>query len=198
MDENKKSLDAAFFNNLYQENGDPWNFEQSEYEHEKYHETLKMIPAESYDYAFEIGCSNGVLTQMLLPKCKRLLAVDASRIAVENAKNRLGDNANATIQEMEIPRDFPNEKFDLILFSEIGYFLSMEDLLETRDKMIESLNAGAHLLLVHWTPLVDEFPLTGDQVHEQFLAISGEDSQPLLHLNQRIEEQYRMDLFERK
>ena len=199
MNKNRKSLDATFFNNLYQQNQDPWNFEESPYEKEKYEQTLNMIPGDSYANGFEIGCANGVLTQMLIRKCRRLLAVDSSAIAVANATKRLGDYPAVTIREMEIPKDFPNEKFDLMLFSEVGYFLIEDDLLIARNKMLDCLLPGAHLLLVHWTPTVAEFPLTGDQVHELFFSVAGEKKGlPLLHLKQRKEAQYRMDLFLKK
>jgi SAM-dependent methyltransferase len=158
-----------------------------------------MIPAGIYPKGFEIGCSNGILTQLIAPKCGSLCAVDASTIAVENAKKRLKNYAHVKIEKMEIPKDFPDEKFDLVLLSEVGYFLIKEDLIVTRERITNSLLPGGYLLLVHWTPVVDEFPLTGDQVHELFISVSGEEAeQPLLHLKQRIEAQYRMDLFSKK
>ncbi|WP_254561004.1 SAM-dependent methyltransferase [Dyadobacter diqingensis] len=199
MDKNKKSLDASFFNELYERNQDPWNFEESLYEKNKYEETMRMIPGQRYLSGFEIGCANGLLTLMLRQRCEQLLAVDASRIAVTNAKNRLKEYADVSIEEMEIPVDFPDGKFDLILFSEVGYFLNEQDLVTARNKMIDSLLPGGHLLLVHWRPPVAEFPLTGDDVHALFLSVAGEGaSDPIVHLKQHMETQYRMDLFVRK
>ena len=100
---------------------------------------------------------------------------------------------------MTIPDDFPADKFDLILLSEVGYFLSKEDLIVARDKMINALSPNGHLLLVHWTPFVEEFPLTGDEVHDTFLEAAGSDSaKPLVRLIGKTEEKYRLDLFEKK
>ena len=198
MEKPEKSLDAEFFNKMYEQNQDPWDFENSAYEREKYDATLKAIPKDKYKSVFEIGCSNGVLSEKLANFCERLLAVDASSIAVENAKKRLADYHFVEVQEMTIPENFPEEQFDLILFSEVGYFLSMEDLTLARDKMIDALAPNGHLLLVHWTPFVEEFPLTGDQVHELFLESAEPESGMLAHLYGRSETQYRLDLFEKK
>jgi len=118
---------------------------------------------------------------------------------VKNAKKRLGDYSHVEVREMTIPDDFPDEKFDLILLSEVGYFLSKNDLILARDKMIDALLPNGHLLLVHWTPFVEEFPLSGDEVHDTFLEAAGDDdSKPLIRLSGKNEEKYRLDLFEKK
>jgi len=199
MEKPAKSLDAAFFNEMYRKNEDPWDFENSPYEKEKYEETLKAIPGTSYKNVFEIGCSNGILSEKLAGLSARLLAVDASDIAVKNAKKRLENYPHVEVREMTIPNDFPDEKFDLILLSEVGYFLSKEDLISARDKMIDALSENGHLLLVHWTPFVEEFPLTGDEVHDTFAVCAGtENSKSLVKLSGKTEEKYRLDLFEKK
>ena len=197
MKKGEKSLDAEFFNKMYQQNQDPWDFENSPYEKEKYKATIDIIPNDVYENVFEIGCSNGVLSEMLIPRSKRLLAVDASDIAVKNAKLRLAKFPFVTVQEMTIPEKFPDEKFNLILLSEVGYFLNESDLIIARDKMIAALLPKGHLILVHWTPYVEEFPLTGDYVHEKFRECAG-DRQPLIHISEKVESQYRMDLYEKR
>ncbi|MCF0059659.1 class I SAM-dependent methyltransferase [Dyadobacter sp. CY356] len=199
MEKPTKSLDAEFFNEMYQRNEDPWDFENSPYEREKYEATLAAIPNTSYENAFEIGCSNGILSEKLAGLCKNLLAVDASKIAIQNAEKRLADYPAVEVREMTIPNDFPDQKFDLILFSEVGYFLSREDLETAKDKMIHALTPKGHLLMVHWTPFVEEFPLTGDEVHDLFIESAGDNaSDPLIHLQGSREEQYRLDLFGKK
>ena len=73
---------------------------------------------------------------------------------------------------MQFPGETPNQTFDLIVLSEVGYYLSETDLLIARDWIVNALRPGGHLLLVHWTPLVEEYPLTGDEVHDLFLSIT--------------------------
>jgi SAM-dependent methyltransferase len=196
MDNDKKTLDASYFNDLYSQNPDPWNFEHSEYEHTKYARTLGMISEMRFENAFEIGCSNGKLSESLAVQCKRLLAVDSSSIAVANATHRLSGFENVRVEEMEIPWQFPDDTFDLILLSEVGYFFTENDLRAVCEKIISVLEPQGHLLLVHWTGRVDEFPLTGDRVHHLFSEYSGDDElSPLAHLKNATDAQYRMDLF---
>ena len=191
------SLDKAYFDRVYEANADPWSFATSPYEYQKYKATLTALPRSNYPNAFEIGCSIGVLTQMLADRCDQLLAVDASELPLQTARERLADYSNVTIQRMSIPGEFPNDAFDLIILSEVGYYLSMPDLERARQLLVDSLNPEGHLLLVHWTPFVHDYPLTGDQVHDFFLEKAKPEG-PLNHLTNQRESTYRLDLFEKK
>ncbi|GAB4050243.1 class I SAM-dependent DNA methyltransferase [Spirosoma litoris] len=191
------TLDQAYFDHVYQANDDPWSFATSDYERQKYEATLAALPNAHYDDAFEIGCSIGVLTQMLADRCSRLLAVDASALPLKAARERLASYPGVTIQQMQLPNEFPDSSFDLILLSEVGYYLAMPDLTRTRQLLIDHLNTNGHLLLVHWTPFVHDYPLTGDQVHDFFLE-AAQPNAPLIHLTNQRESTYRLDLFQKK
>ena len=167
-----ESLPPSYFAQIYQANLDPWNFETSLYEREKYLASLAALPLERYRRAFEIGGSIGVLTRMLADRCDRLLSIDVSSLAQERAQVRCADQPQVEFQIMQFPRETPNQTFDLIVLSEVGYYLSEKDLLIARDWIMNALRPGGHLLLVHWTPLVEDYPLTGDEVHDLFLAIT--------------------------
>ena len=167
------------------------------YELDKYVTTLAALPQERYTNAFEIGCSIGVLSELLAQRCSRLLSVDASELPLEAARKRLAPYEQVTVRQLIIPAEFPDEQFDLILLSEVGYYLTLEDLQRTRQQMLDHLTENGHLLLVHWTPFVPDYPLTGDQVHEEFLAVAGE-GKPLKHLLGQRMETYRLDLFQKQ
>ena len=74
------------------------------------------------------------------------------------------------------------------------------------DLILEHLVQGGHLLLVHWTVEVSEYPITGDDVHAAFVERAGERAgerdggpdAPLRHLRGLRERTYRLDLFERR
>lgn len=191
------SLNEQYFKDVYQNNEDPWSFETSEYERNKYQATIAALSRERYRSAFEIGCSIGVLSEMLATRCDRLLSVDVSDLPLQKARQRLEHNPRVTVQKMTVPEEFPHELFDLILLSEVGYYWSEKDLQKACGLILAHLQPGGQLLLVHWTPFVHDYPLTGDQVHDLFLALCKEDG-PLLHLKGSREETYRLDLFERR
>ncbi|QHV97677.1 class I SAM-dependent DNA methyltransferase [Spirosoma endbachense] len=190
------SLPTTYFDDVYRASIDPWSFETSPYEKAKYEATLAALSKNHYRNAFEIGCSIGVLSQMLAQRCDKLLAVDASELPLETARKRLAPYSQVTTRQMSIPNEFPDQQFDLILLSEVGYYLALDDLKRTRQLMIDHLEIGGHLLLVHWTPFVPDYPLTGDQVHEQFMEATGEGNS-LTHLSGQRTDKYRLDLFRR-
>jgi SAM-dependent methyltransferase len=195
METTKGTLTQTYFDDVYRANDDPWQFATSPYERAKYEATLAALPNAHYHNAFEIGCSIGVLSAMLAERCDKLLAVDASELPLKAARERLTSYPNVTVEQLSVPDQFPADQFDLILLSEVGYYLSQPDLTRLRQQLIDNLVPHGHLLLVHWTPFVPDYPLTGDQVHEQFME-SVADGQLTHLLNQRTEK-YRLDLFQK-
>ncbi|WP_168797514.1 PIG-L family deacetylase [Neolewinella litorea] len=163
-----RSLGGEYFAAIYQGSEDPWQFETSEYERGKYAATLAALPLGRYDRALEIGCSIGVLTEQLAERCEELLAVDVSEAALERARDRLANQIHVELRRLSIPQEFPEGSFNLVVLSEVGYYWSYTDLERAIDLIQNSLRPGGVLLLVHYTPYVPDYPLTGDEVHEAF------------------------------
>jgi cyclopropane fatty-acyl-phospholipid synthase-like methyltransferase len=183
----KPSLKPAYFEALYAANPDPWQFETSAYEREKYDATLTALPPH-IGSAFEIGCSIGVLTRGLAERCNTLFAVDVAEAALAAARRRCADQSNVTIARMQIPQEWPAEPFDAILFSEVLYYLCSHDLVHTATQARASITPGGYALLVHYT-LPTDYPTSGDAATDRFIAASG--FTPIL---QRRAAQYRLDL----
>ena len=170
---NKTSLGADYFDRVYAANEDPWQFATSPYERDKYAATLAALPNEHYESGFEIGCSIGVLTQQLATRCGQLLSVDISETALRQARQRLGGAAQVRIENRAVPATFPDETFDLIVLSEVGYYWSMDDLLTARQLIIDHLRPGGHLLLVHWTPPVPLYSCVSPFTRSLCQSIAG-------------------------
>ena len=193
MNKPENSLPPSYFEQMYRDNPDPWDFETSDYEALKYQTTINYLPQTRYRNALEIGGSIGVLTALLAPCCDSLLSIDVSKTAQQKAIARCQNLSQVRFEIARIPQNFPDETFDLILVSEVGYYLSWEDLKKTRQLIIDRLEKGGHLLLVHWTLFAKDYPLSGDEVHDCFL----QSDTNLKHLQGLRKEQYRLDLFER-
>ena len=191
--QNGASIQPVYFEKMYSANIDPWNFETSEYEAKKYAASLAALPKEHYRSGFEIGGSIGVLTAMLAERCESLLSVDVSEKAQERAKARCQHLPHVEFQIMQLPQDYPSAHFDLTVVSEVGYYWGIEDLEIAQQKIADHLVSGGHLLLVHWTPYVSDYPITGDEVHQAFLA----QNNLYKSIVSRREERYRLDLLER-
>ncbi|WBO84661.1 SAM-dependent methyltransferase [Hymenobacter yonginensis] len=192
------TLPPDYFDAVYHANADPWNFEASAYEHAKYADTLAALPAERlYESGFEVGCSLGVLTEMLAPRCRHLLSIDVAEAPLQQARQRCAYLPQVEFQRMALPAGFPSDRqFDLVVLSEVGYYWALPDLERVATALLAALQPGGHLLLVHWTPPVHDYPLTGDEVHNFFLAQTGPNA-PLMHVHGHRAEQYRLDLLSR-
>ncbi len=164
------SLQPDYFDRVYAANGDPWNFQTSEYERSKYADTLAHLPRTRYSRGFEIGCSIGVLTAQLALHCHHLLSVDVSESALAQARARCASLPQVHLQRMQVPEEEPTGTFDLIVVSEVGYYWDRSDLGRAMIMLAAHHAAGGNLILVHWTPPVHEYPLTGDAVHDTWLA----------------------------
>lgn len=192
--EEKKSLNPEYFKDVYAANEDPWNFETSEYEAAKYSVTIALLPGEKYENALEIGCSIGVLTQMLAEKCIRLLATDVSEKALDVAAKRCAELDNVSFQLLSFPKELPKGQYDLIMISEVAYYLSYNDWEYAMKILLERILTGGHIVLVHWLPEVHDYPQTGDEVHNSFKRFM---KNKMINISSERRENYRIDVWEK-
>jgi len=188
-----QSLPAAYFEALYAADPDPWKFRTSPYEAEKYAATLAALPRPRYGSALEIGCSIGVLTRMLAPRCDRLVALDGSARAITAARRHCADLPQVELLRREVPRQWPRGQHDLILLSEILYYWDEVDLARVAALALRSLRPGGEVLLVHWTGTADH-PLSGDAAVEGFITATAPG---LRMVTQARTDRYRLDLLRR-
>jgi 2-polyprenyl-3-methyl-5-hydroxy-6-metoxy-1,4-benzoquinol methylase len=188
-----RSRDAAYFENLYAANPDPWNFTSSAYEHQKYLATLAALAGRHFTTAFEVGCSIGVLTHRLAPQCQSLLAVDIVEAALTAARLRCAELPHVTFANLKVPDLWPeNQTFDLILLSEILYFLSAADIARVAHLVAATLSQTGTVLLVNYTGKTDELN-SGDEAAKIFIAAT----RPTLHPNlEQHHEKFRIDRLE--
>jgi SAM-dependent methyltransferase len=159
-------LHHAYFDEMYAESADPWGVTSRWYEKRKYAITLAMLPREHYDDAFEPGCSIGVMTEQLAPRCARLLSCDVAEAAVHQAAARAAGQPGVRVEHRVLPRDWPHGDFDLIVFSEFLYYFGGPDLRRVLDLAGAALRPGGTLIAVHWRHPVAEYPRGGDNVHD--------------------------------
>ena len=191
------SLDEAYFERIYATETDPWNFATSAYERDKYAATLAALPRQRYERGFEIGCSVGVLTEMLAQRVDQLLAVDLNERALAAARARNADAAHLRFERLNFPKDQAAGTFDLLVVSEVAYYWAGEDFTRALDWLVEHLQLGGHIILVHYTPTETDYPLTGDEVHDRMAARFGVPGSPLMSITSYRAPCYRLDVYER-
>ena len=164
------TVSASYFDGMYAVSPDPWGFTSRWYEARKYAITMAMLPRQHYRDAFEPGCSIGVLSALLAPRCGRLLCCDIAPAAVKAAAERTAAHRGVRVQQRALPRDWPEGRFDLIVLSEILYYFAGPDLDQVLDLTAAALRPGATLLAVHWRHPVAEYPRSGENVHAALAA----------------------------
>lgn len=191
------TLPPAYFDALYSGNADPWGFETSAYEAGKYAATMAALSRGRYDSVLEIGCSIGVLTAALADRCDALLGIDVAETALEQARVRLTGKPHVKLAHGQFPvvmPEVPKDGFDLILLSEVLYYLDRPTLIDAALATLTLARPGADILLVHWLGPTPDYPLTGEQAAEHFIAALWPDAQVVAQSRQP---DYRIDLLRR-
>lgn len=181
---------------FYAESGDdPWGVDERWYEARKRALTLAVLPRARFARALEPGCSIGALTAELATRCDDLLAVDAVEAPLRRARARLAGVPHVRLERRRLPGEWPPGPFDLVVVSEVGYFLGGPDLADLAERAAASLTPDGVLVACHWrhggrpaTP-GDPGVLTGDEVHAVLRERSG-----LAVLAEHVEEDFRLDV----
>jgi protein-L-isoaspartate O-methyltransferase len=158
-------LTAAEFEQRYRSDPDPWGYTTSDYERRKYETTLAACGPGPFAAALELGSSIGVFSALLAPRCRSLVTVDAAPTAVRDARRRLAAYESVTTIVGAIPEAIPRRTYDLVVASEILYYLRPTELTDTFAVLRECLVAGGRLVAVHWRPRGPERPFDAAQVH---------------------------------
>jgi hypothetical protein len=184
---------APDFEHLYRLDPDPWSYRTSPYEQNKYAATLRACGSGVFDSALELGGSIGVFSARLAPRCRSLVTVDCSPTAVRLARGKLSGHPHARAILGEIPGDLPAGPFDLVIASEVLYYLDRDALTATLAALEHRMLAKARLVCVHWRTPGPERPLTADEVHAYVRSL------PWLHAQRDgSNDDYRLDVLERR
>ncbi|MGX6449784.1 SAM-dependent methyltransferase [Patulibacter sp. S7RM1-6] len=162
------------FEALWRRDADPWDFASSPYEREKYARTLEACGPGPFERALELASANGVFTARLAPRCVRLETLEAAPTAVALARERLAaaGHDGVVVHEGLVPDDLPDAPgaFDLIVASEVLYYLDRAALDRAIDRLVALLAPGGRLVAVHWTPDAPDHVLPGVVPHEVLRA----------------------------
>ncbi|MEO6804479.1 MAG: SAM-dependent methyltransferase [Granulicella sp.] len=163
----------SFFEKIYREEEDPWSFASSDYEQHRYTTIMNALSARPYRNAFEPGCSVGVLTSQLALISGRVYAMDISPTAIERARQRCLGRGNVVVCCGALPLHMPATSFDLIVFSELGYYFDENALAQLAGSLTARLEPNGVLIAAHWLGNSADHILSGDRVHEILKSVSG-------------------------
>ncbi|OMB94890.1 SAM-dependent methyltransferase [Mycobacterium colombiense] len=161
---------------MYVGKEDPWQLSTRWYEQRKYAITLGLLPRRRYRHGFEPGCSIGTLTAQLAHRCDHLTAVDVADAARRRADARLreaGCRERVTLIRSSLDAAWPAGPFDLLVLSEVAYYLQAETLAAVLRRECPRMAPGANIVAAHWRHPVTDYPLTGDAAHDVIAQTPG-------------------------
>ena len=182
------------------ETPDPWNY-GSDYERVKYDRTLALVPV-GVELAMELACAEGRFTERLARAVGHLTAADISETALARARERCAGLANVSFQRLDLIEDAFPTGLDLIVCSEVLYYLDDRAKLQNVcRRLADALAPGGHLLAAHAYVLSDDLSRTGFDWHDQYgvAVIAGAmATTPGLVLESAVEtDLYRIELYRR-
>lgn len=179
-------VNAARLQEIYRDGDDPWDFRRSPYEQAKFRETCRALPRGRYRSVLELGCGNGELARHLAPRCAAYTGVDAVETALAAARRAV---PRGRFHRLFLPAPLPAGDHDLILLSEILYFLDAEGLAALAGQL-DARWPGADVLCVTWLGPSGN-PLEGGAALRHFTAASGRGFRQVARTPE-----YRIDLAE--
>jgi peptidoglycan/xylan/chitin deacetylase (PgdA/CDA1 family) len=189
----------AFWDDFFR-TPDPWNY-GSAYEQEKYAYQLELLPEGPIETALELACAEGRFTERLAPRVQRLIATDISATALARAADRCRSQPQIDFRTLDLLADDLPQGLDLIVCSEVLYFLEDEtQLRRVAARMVAALKPGGCLITAHALVLTEDMSRTGfDWGHPWGATTIARVFAELLTLEHSLHtELYRVDRFVRR
>lgn len=185
-------MTLADFESLYRRDPDPWGYRTRSYERDKYEATLDACGPGLFGSALELGASIGVFSAMLAPRCRLLTTIDGAPSAVHAAEQMLCRHKNVEVLLGTIPEAIPAQAADLVIASEILYYLDQRTLSASLASLAEVLADGGRLVAVHWRPTGPDRPASAEMVHGALRSLPWLDE-----IDDRSTADYLLNVYER-
>jgi SAM-dependent methyltransferase len=181
-----KAVDPQQLEALYARGDDPWEFRTSPYERAKFRATCAALLCPAYSSVLELGCGNGELARRLASRSARYTGLDAVETALAAARKAV---PNGRFVQDYLPCDLPGGDHDLIVVSEVLYFLDTPGLAALAWQIARRW-PQAEIVAVNWLGPSGN-ALQGEQALAAFAErLSAHISSPVVRT-----ERYRIDRF---
>ncbi|KQP35900.1 methyltransferase [Pseudorhodoferax sp. Leaf274] len=149
---------------MYEDSADPYGLRTRWYEQRKRDILLAGLPRPRFGRCYEPGCGNGELTVQLAARCDAVLAADFSAQVLRTARERTAGLAHVRLAQHVLPDQWPvDEQFDLIVLSEMLYFLPLDAVRSVARHCAQGLAPDGVLVACDWRPpFAGRVSATGD------------------------------------
>ena len=152
---------------------DPWGYLERWYEQRRRQLIAAMLPQQALGRVLEIGCSTGLVAQLLAQRAQHWLGVDISEKAIALAREHLANHAHVDLQQVDITQHWPSGSFDTYLICDVCYYMPAQALEHIAQQIARSAQASTVMLLAHWRHPFEEAQTPTQQVHRIFADASG-------------------------
>ena len=113
----------------------------------------------------EVGSAIGSLTERLAERCEHLLTIDIAQAAVDRTRQRLAGRPHVVVERRTIPEELPAGPFDLVVCSDVLYYLPHRRLVKALQGIEAALAPGGTVVSLHWLG-EHGAPTPGHRVHD--------------------------------
>jgi peptidoglycan/xylan/chitin deacetylase (PgdA/CDA1 family)/SAM-dependent methyltransferase/GT2 family glycosyltransferase len=192
--------EVTYWDGVYSQE-DPWNY-RDDYEQQKYVHTLELLPDTPISRALEMGCAEGHFTEMLATRVGEVFGLDISERALSRARERCRRFMNVSFECADINEYFFPGAFDLIVCSEVIYYLKTRFAVKKIAWQIaQSLSPNGHLLMTHSNSVSDDRAVTGfdfNEIGSEFIGRQFAQELAFEFLKELRTPLYRVQLFRRR
>jgi len=153
-----------FYDRLWARTEDPFGYGQTEQHHARFQDMLATIHGLFGDRrpkTLEVGCAQGIFTEVLEPVCESLLAVDTSDSGIAQARRRKQWAATTSFGILDLlGSDMPPDRYELVVAMHVVEFARRSDNRKSRERLFQFLAPGGYLILDsqrHSSELEDAF-----------------------------------------
>jgi LmbE family N-acetylglucosaminyl deacetylase len=163
----------AYFTAKFARDADPWGFDTRWYERRKRDLILGMLPRRRFARALEVGCATGALTERLADRAADVLGIDLADAALDRARERCAPLPQVAFARMRVPEEWPDARFDLVVVSEMLYYLDAAERAALAQRVQTSLTDDGVVVAGHWRRPIREAAASGDAVHAEIARWPG-------------------------
>jgi cyclopropane fatty-acyl-phospholipid synthase-like methyltransferase len=131
---------------------DPWKYETNPLEQARFLKQTELLDAargdRPFQFGLEIGCAEGLYTEILAERCESLLVLDLSPTALARTQSRCGWSERVRFNAFDLRNEAIPGTFDLIVVAGVlEYFSRPYTFFRVRKKLTGALRPNGYLLV---------------------------------------------------
>jgi SAM-dependent methyltransferase len=178
---------------------DPWKYETNPLESARFMEQTaaldKVREGRLFPVGLEIGCAEGVYTEVLAARCESLLVLDLSPTALVRAQSRRQWSERVRFGAFDLQREpIPGAgTYDLIVVTGVlEYFQRPSTLFKIREKLASALRSNGYLLVetTRVNPVVEDSWWGRRLIRGRWINVFISDHPSLAVIHSAVNESY--------